>query len=342
MIDIIQCFLIHLFCSLMTSMEHNALQFLSNFNVWDYHFMHHFFTFSCLLIAALFGKIQKQLVSWKAVAPVGVTRLLSTIGINMLVDGSREGKLFMLRCTDCLLTFFVLAILANVFGLKKKQPRHRAMLVVPLAMLSSMSWFYPLTWDVHMSALIALPLTIIAGGLHNIFTYNQFQKLNVSFEVYLLNVSGFASALLLIPMVLNRIFCFSCTESANDELQFEFVDYAIFIGALVTMTGLIYTQYLMMCHCHPVDYLVLRHFKYTLAAAGQQVTQSFMHANAVNVTAQLISIAVNFCNGNCQDSTGLDEDSRRTCRSRMVLKISWWRAIAETRKRQKTTQGKQL
>ncbi|KFD49737.1 hypothetical protein M513_09434 [Trichuris suis] len=130
MFGIIQCFIIHLFCSLMTSMEHNAMQFLSNFSVWDYHFMHHFFTFICLLIAASFGKIQKQLLPWTACMPVAITRLFSTIGINTVVDGSREGKLFMLRSADCLLTFFVLIVSAYVFRPERKQSRHRAAFVL--------------------------------------------------------------------------------------------------------------------------------------------------------------------------------------------------------------------
>ncbi|KFD49733.1 hypothetical protein M513_09430 [Trichuris suis] len=183
----------------------------------------------------------------------------------------------------------------------------------PIAILSSMSWFYPLTWDVRTSSLIALPLAVIAGGLHNILAYNQFQKLKVSFEAYLLNVSGLSSVLLLVPVLLNRIFCFNCSVSASEELQFELVDCAVFAGAVVTMTGLIYTQYMMMCHCHPVDYLVLRHLKYTLAAAGQQLTQSFIFVNPVNVFSQVISIVMSiwvpspavlvFDDGNYQSSS---------------------------------------
>ncbi|KRY31744.1 Germinal-center associated nuclear protein [Trichinella spiralis] len=283
-----QYFFVNLFCSLMSATVHNAMQFLSNFTFWHFHFMHYAFTFLGMLVLALVGRIPRQVLPWRQMLPIALSRLFSSIGINTVASGHLEGGLFILRGFDCCITGFVLLVCNRMLGSRLKRTRHRYYIVIPIAILSSLSWFYPTYWYVHFRWILFIPMAVIAGGFHNILSYNQYQKLGVPFSVFLMNISAYSAALLFIPIVVNKIFCFDCAlESENDGMEFQLADYALLFGGMAAMFGLIFTQYMLMCHCNPIDYLVFRHFKYTLAAVGQQVTQNLMHYNFVNIFAHI-------------------------------------------------------
>ncbi|KRZ58308.1 Germinal-center associated nuclear protein, partial [Trichinella nativa] len=300
-----QYFFVNLFCSLMSATVHNAMQFLSNFTFWHFHFMHYAFTFLGMLVLALVGRIPRQVLPWRQMLPIALSRLFSSIGINTVANGHLEGGLFILRGFDCCITGLVLLVCNRMLGSRLKRTRHRYYIVIPIAVLSSLSWFYPTYWYVHFRWILFIPMAVIAGGFHNILSYNQYQKLGVPFSVFLMNISAYSAALLFIPIVVNKIFCFDCAlESENDGMEFQLADYALLFGGMAAMFGLIFTQYMLMCHCNPIDYLVFRHFKYTLAAVGQQVTQNLMHYNFVNIFAQFSALCGSVCIpvGSCTDT----------------------------------------
>ncbi|KRZ78028.1 Germinal-center associated nuclear protein [Trichinella papuae] len=300
-VNTMQYFFVNLFCSLMCATVHNAMQFLSNFTFWHFHFMHYAFTFLGMLILALVGRVPRQVLPWRQMLPIALSRLFSSIGINTVASGHLEGGLFILRGFDCCITGFVLLVCNRMLGSRLKRTRHRYYIVIPIAILSSLSWFYPTYWYAHFRWILFIPMAVIAGGFHNILSYNQYQKLGVPFSVFLMNISAYSAALLFIPIVVNKIVCFDCAlESENDEMEFQLADYALLFGGMAAMFGLIFTQYMLMCHCNPIDYLVFRHFKYTLAAVGQQVTQNLMHYNFVNIFAQFSALCGNVWYHTCR------------------------------------------
>jgi hypothetical protein len=61
--------------------------------------------------------------------------------------------------------------------------------------------------------------------------------------------------------------------------------------AIVFMIGLMYSKYWLLSNSTPESYLMMRHFKYTLASFGQWLTQNMAHVTVFSVTGKLLAVA---------------------------------------------------
>ncbi|VDP21489.1 unnamed protein product [Soboliphyme baturini] len=60
------------------------------------------------------------------------------------------------------------------------------------------------------------------------------------------------------------------------------------------MTAMTYTEMYLNCYCAIEDFLVLRHFKYTLAAIGCIVIHNFNYVSRLNSICKLVAVTCCF------------------------------------------------
>ncbi|VDO83041.1 unnamed protein product [Soboliphyme baturini] len=224
---IVQLFVIHLVCSLMSAMVQNVTQSLNEFESYTFQLMHCLYTFVFCLLWQAWSKQRFTLLPVRQIMQVSVLRFFASLAISHLLSGTLDVYRYMVRPADFIMTILIMRIGPMLLGKTKRTKEDKLYIVreAVIAITASMSYLYPLDRQFYnLSFFCYLSLGLVCGSFYFIFCQQKFRQLKADFNTYAMNVTGWSTALLTIYTV-----CVKAVQHRNtgllEEVSFETIDY---------------------------------------------------------------------------------------------------------------------
>ncbi|KAK6728312.1 hypothetical protein RB195_005757 [Necator americanus] len=291
--DVLYFFLLNVSSGFMLSAAHNVLYFVLDIKTPVIHFLHHFFTFSFMMLLYALGCIPKGSLSIEEFKIPVFAKFCETLLSSLVHSQHRHGELYLVRIFDFVFTFTIL-VLGKKLVPSRAHGNPRPNLMIPLALAASLSWLEFGQLEFSTTSFMCAPPLAIARAFSLLTMQQAYVRLSegttaAHLEQFCLYYTGFTSVALFLPALISY-----STSHVEVDASWESIDYTLMGLSFLFMSCNLYSDLWLGLQLNARAYATLDHTKYLGASIGQWIVQNMAHPNVIAFGGKVLTIACLF------------------------------------------------